>query len=344
MKGRLIIAGALAAALPTLPAAARAQGPECSGQDIAVQDACQKAVDMFQFMAPQLGTSIAGGNAVLGTGGNLGSIGHLSVGLRFNAIKGTIPDFREGFPVAAGNASNTQPLPTRSFALGAPAAEVAVSVFPGVPLGLTRLGGVDAIVSANYIPNLSGKNWELSVDNPLKLGFGARLGVLKEGLVFPGLAVSYLRRDLPTATFASVSSRSGGTDSISLSELKVRTSAWRLTASKSLLVVGLTLGVGRDSYDMDTHVDAVTRPTSPTTVAALCATGSCRIGTDMGAKTDRMNYFADVSFNLPILKIVGEIGQVSGGDLKTFNTFDDAKVNGSRLYGSVGLRVGFPPF
>jgi hypothetical protein len=65
MKGRLIVAGALAAAvLPALPAAARAQGPECSGQNTVVQDACQKAVDMFQFLAPQLGTSIAGGAAI----------------------------------------------------------------------------------------------------------------------------------------------------------------------------------------------------------------------------------------------------------------------------------------
>src|SRR5829696_4699902 len=91
MKGRLIIAGALAAALPTLPAAARAQGPECSGQDIAVQDACQKAVDMFQFMAPQLGTSIAGGAAIQGSGGTLGGLGHFSVGLRANAVSGALP-------------------------------------------------------------------------------------------------------------------------------------------------------------------------------------------------------------------------------------------------------------
>jgi len=30
------------------------------------QDACQKAVDVFQYVAPQLGTAITGGNATLG--------------------------------------------------------------------------------------------------------------------------------------------------------------------------------------------------------------------------------------------------------------------------------------
>ncbi|HZF73263.1 MAG TPA: hypothetical protein VEZ51_07515, partial [Gemmatimonadaceae bacterium] len=38
----------------------------------ASQDACQKAIDLFKYMAPQLGTAIAGGNPTLGQGGNLG--------------------------------------------------------------------------------------------------------------------------------------------------------------------------------------------------------------------------------------------------------------------------------
>src|SRR5215208_8321266 len=111
MKGRLIVAGALAAAvLPALPAAARAQGPECSGQNTVVQDACQKAVDMFQFLAPQLGTSIAGGAAIQGSGGTLGGLGHFSVGLRANAVGGALPQV-SGMSVAVDGAHPDQ-LPT----------------------------------------------------------------------------------------------------------------------------------------------------------------------------------------------------------------------------------------
>ena len=347
MNGRSIIAAALALAGAAGAAAAQdgTVRSECQQTDIRrfANDLCQKAVDIFSLVAPQFGTSIAGGNAVLGTGGHLGGFGHFSVGVRLNGIKGTIPDFEEGFTVAAGNASKAQPIPTRSQALGAPAAELAVSLFPGVPLGLTRLGGLDAIVSANYIPNLSGDNWELNVDNPLKLGYGARLGILKEGLVVPGLGVSYLRRDLPEVGFASFSSGGASRDSIWLDALKVKTSAWRVTASKRLLVVGIAAGVGRDSYDMSTRVTAVTHPTSGT-AAALCATGACAISTPMEAKIDRMNYFVDLSLNLPVLKLVGEVGQVSGGTLDTYNRFGDARADDSRLYGSVGLRLGFPPF
>ena len=64
----------------------------------------------------------------------------------------------------------------------------------------------------------------------------------------------------------------------------------------------------------------------------------------MSAKIDesmtRTNYFADVSMNLLVLKLVGEVGMASGGSVNTFNTFS-TKADASRLYGSVGIRVGF---
>ena len=54
----------------------------------------------------------------------------------------------------------------------------------------------------------------------------------------------------------------------------------------------------------------------------------------------RSNMFADLSFNLPLLKIVAEIGQVRGGDAPaTLNTFQGTGIVDSRLYGSLGIRV-----
>jgi hypothetical protein len=47
--------------------------------------------------------------------------------------------------------------------------------------------------------------------------------------------------------------------------------------------------------------------------------------------------------NLLLLKLVGEVGQVSGGTLSPlpFNTFSSTKADDSRLYGSVGLRFNW---
>jgi hypothetical protein len=53
----------------------------------------------------------------------------------------------------------------------------------------------------------------------------------------------------------------------------------------------------------------------------------------------RTNYFADVSMNLLLIKLVGTVGMVSGGDIQTYNSYDNA-ADKSRLYGSVGVRIG----
>jgi hypothetical protein len=51
--------------------------------------------------------------------------------------------------------------------------------------------------------------------------------------------------------------------------------------------------------------------------------------------------FADLSMNLLLFKLTGEIGQVSGGTINTFNTFSGKQAADSRIYGSVGARFGF---
>jgi hypothetical protein len=57
----------------------------------------------------------------------------------------------------------------------------------------------------------------------------------------------------------------------------------------------------------------------------------------------RTNYFANASINLLLLKIVGEVGQVSGGTVSPapFNSFSSGAANDTRLYGSVGLRFSW---
>src|SRR3954463_346390 len=90
------IAALSIAATASVPGTARAQGIDsrCPGlalPDRAAQDACQKAVDIFAFMTPQLGIGLVGGNATLGTGGALGGIGRFSIGVRGNGIRGRVP-------------------------------------------------------------------------------------------------------------------------------------------------------------------------------------------------------------------------------------------------------------
>jgi hypothetical protein len=42
-----------------------------------------------------------------------------------------------------------------------------------------------------------------------------------------------------------------------------------------------------------------------------------------------------------LAKLVAEIGSTSGGTLPTYNTYSGTAADASRLFGSVGLRIGF---
>ena len=300
-------------------------------QQRASQDACQKAIDLFQYMAPQLGTMIAGGNPTLGQGSTLGGLGHFSAGVRVNVLQGSLPQVQNVTPAVTG-ATSTR-FDTKDQYLPMPTADLAIGVFKGIPLPLTNVGGVDLLVSASYVPEFNNSGVSVKVPNgSLKLGYGARVGIIQESLLTPGVAVSYLVRDLPTLNIAG----SNGGDSLYVNNLSVKTKAWRLTASKSLVFFSLAAGVGQDKYDASTDVGAhVAARTVPPTPAANAGPVS------ISQNLTRTNIFGDLSMNLLLFKLNAEIGQVSGGTINTYNTFSGKQPADSRLYGSVGARFGF---
>jgi hypothetical protein len=334
MKSRVLISFAAFALVAT---SVRAQGidaqrcPAGTTAERVSQDACQKAIDLFQYLAPQLGTSIAGGNPTLGQGGTLGGLGHFSAGLRVNVVQGDLPQV-DNLSVSTGGAQQTQ-FETKSQYVPMPTADLAIGVFKGVPLPLTNVGGVDFLVSASYVPEYDNSGVSVKVPKgSLKLGYGARVGILQESLLVPGIAVSYLVRDLPTLNIAG---NSGG-DSLYVNNLSLKTKAWRVTASKSLILFGLAAGIGQDKYDASTDIGAhVAARTIPPTSAANAAPVS------ISQSLTRTNIFGDLSVNLLLFKLNAEIGQVSGGTINTYNTFSGKQPADSRIYGSVGARFGF---
>lgn len=285
------------------------------------------AVDVFQYIAPQLGIALTGGNATLGQGGTLGGLGHFTVEARGNAIAGDVPQI-QNFPTPGYNGRQTHTLPTSKQFVGLPTVDGALGIFKGLPLGLTNVGGVDLLVSAMYLPSITSGSVKVSPNQSLQLGFGARVGLLQESLLVPGVAVSYLRRDLPTTT---VSGSSSGV-SVNVQNAKVNTNAWRLTVSKNLLLFSLAGGIGRDSYDQSALVQGSVQ-TSP-----IGAAQSTQV--KVSQTMTRTNYFLDASMNFILAKIVAEIGQVSGGSASTYNSFSGGAADKSRLYGSLGLRIG----
>ena len=339
MKARLVVfaAGFVFAASSSL----RAQANTCQANTPAnrtAQDACQMGVDAFQFIAPQLGIALTGGNATLGRGGALGGLGHFSIGIRGNVVAGDVPQFDQ-FPTPSTNGavarSGPTALPSKSQIVGLPTVDAAIGVFKGFPLAITNVGGVDLLLSASYVPSIGkeGDDFVVKPDQNLSVGYGFRLGLVQESIITPGVSFTYLKRDLPKTSITGTSSDV----TVNVTDAEVETYAWRFVASKSLLLFGIAVGAGQDKYEQGATVTGTVHNVPP---LGLDVTSS---PVDLSQKLTRTNVFADLSYNLPIVKIIGEIGQVSGGKLPAppVNEFTGGSPTQSRLYGSLGLRIAF---
>ena len=77
----------------------------------------------------------------------------------------------------------------------------------------------------------------------LGLGFGARVGILRETGPLPGISVSIMRRDLPTITYGDVAAGDEFQYAVSL-----RATNLRLVASKQFALADVAAGLGWDRY------------------------------------------------------------------------------------------------
>ena len=331
MTVRRLAVLALSAAALSRPL--HAQSTQCTSQTTALRDACQKGTDIFEMLAPQVNGALTGGGPVLGSSR---AVRGLSIGLRVNVVDGRAPDLASVRLSSTGLVRSA--IPTTRVPVPGPAVDVAVGLFPGVSLGLQRILAIDALVNVAYIPSRDIKDFSVKTTNgSLKLGYGARVGLLADRMLMPAVAVSYFRRSLPTATFSTTftSSVSGVTtnDSLVLNKLSIRNDALRLSLSKKLGFIEIGGGVGQDKYRTATTLHARVSPSLGSSVASDLA---------LSQEIKRNAAYGSVALNLFKLRIGAEAGSIFGGDsLSTYNTFTDGKLNERHLFGSVGLRLSF---
>jgi hypothetical protein len=332
MSHRVVITSLLALSVATW---AQAQGstpsPACS--QLFTGDACQKSVDLFAYVAPQLGTLIAGGSPVLGQGAVLSFIGSgrpvpgISAGLRVNFLGASLPDLTN-VPISISGPSNSTPIPLDNLIVLGPTLDAAVGLFQGFSIGVTDILGVDLLLSAIYLPDYEGDGIRVATSGSgLKLGWGARLALVRETIATPALTASFLRRQLPTVDL-DANSNSGSNDaSFTVAGLSKTTDSWRMIVSKNFVVLALAVGAGPDSYAAEATGTAVVNGTNAGPVRLV-------------QNVSRFTYFADITARLGPLRLSAEIGRVQGGNIATFNVFDGARPDASRTYGSIGARFG----
>ena len=314
----------LAVALTALSLAASpalAQNGCPAGALTTTRDFQCNAADLFAYMAPQLGTAVAGGSHTLGLGSTVGGFPHFAVALRMNGVFGGAPALG---PLTSVNATPGTNLDTKTAILAFPTVDAAVGVFKGIGLGVTRVGGVDLLASATYLPAVDAASISIAPqDGAIKIGYGVRVGLLQQSLIVPGVSFSYLKRDLPTLNLKA----GANSASFDMQDMSLKTSSWRLSAQKNLLMLQIAAGYGQDTYDANARI-------------AMTAPGLTLSPINAGVSTKRTTMYASAGLNLILARVVAEVGQVSGGDIATYNTYS-TDPNAKRLYGSVGIRVGF---
>ena len=293
-------------------------------QERVAQDACTQAYDVYQFVAPQLAISLMGGNAVLGQGSTLGGLGRFTLGLRANAISGRVPEVRE-FPQTPTGAQRWS-LPTNETVVGFPTADAAVGLFAGVPAGPGRVGGVDVLLSAAFIPDVEVGGVTVTPRRNVQMGYGARVGLLADAAQLPAVSFTWLKRDLPETDIVG---RSGDV-TLEVSGARIETTAWRLVASKGFAALTLAAGVGQDRYEQRADVSA--------SVRGVFSGQASVPGT--AQSLSRTNYFLDASVRLGVIRLVGEVGRATGGTIQTYSTFAGGRPDRPLTYASLGLQLG----
>ncbi len=289
------------------------------------QDPCVKANDLFLFLAPQVGVALSGGNPMVGEGGSLGGWGRRSFALRVSAVDGRVPENTVPLsllPASSDFGAQRAPIPV-------PSVDAAIGIFRGVPFGLTNIGGVDVLVGATLLPNVTKDEFTVEADGGgVAINYGVRVGLLQESAAVPGVGVSVMRRRLPTT---SISYRTNN-DTLSVLDTRVSSTVIRLTLNKRFGLFGIGGGIGEDRLDSETTLQAVVNET----VSGIPARAEAR--RDARDETRRGTAFINASFGLAMAQLVLEVGQSrSGGIRETLNTFGDRKANEAYRYGSIGF-------
>ena len=312
------------AALALIGAAAPlgAQNPQCqayAGQTRPF-NLCNAAVDGARGFHPVLGLLTSGGAPVLGASDALGGFGHVYVTARVNATRVVLPDLNydgSTTTVAAGD----------KLFFPSPVIETAVGVFGGTRTGLFALDflGSAQLLPTDQIDNFSVVSTARKIGSvALGLGFGARLGILRETSVAPGVSVSIMRRDIPELRYGDL----GAGANLSFAT-NLKATNLRAIATKRFGIARVAGGIGWDHYSGHAQVQF----RNPITAIPERA-----LELDLG--NSRALGFANAGLDFRHVKLVAEAGYQFGKDQHLVTTFTDFDPSGGRFFAAAGLTVG----
>jgi len=297
-----------------------AQTAECSGYAGDAQRVCAAAVDGTRAFHPVIGVLVSGGNPTIGSAGALG-LGHASLTLRANAVQVVLPD------LAYTGSGSTVPAGDKLWA-PAPLVEGSLGVYGGVGNGLLALDllGSAQLLPTDQIDNLTVASGARKIGGiALGLGYGARIGLLRERGPLPAVSVSLMRRDIPQITYGDVPAGDRYSYGVDLHATNLR-----LVASKQVLFLDMAAGLGWDKYTGDALIqfrDPITGVPQPDVPVKL--------------NSSRAVGFLNAGMSLSVVRLTGEVGYQGGKDQKLSTDFQDFDTTKGKFFAGLGLRVGF---
>lgn len=310
---------------------------------------CAQVVNSLSNVQPTVGIAFSGGNPVLGTattfGTRLGLIPRVSLTARANVAFAEVPALFDGYVGQISESQSQLPtMGTTGVPIGSIQGDLAVGLFNGISVTpmVSGIGSVDLLGSVAFIPQVDEAGISESIVN---WGAGARVGLLRQGVVMPGISVSAMYRRMAEVGFGDLSQGDSGEFSTNLSTLSVRG-----IISKGVLMFDLALGAGYDRYTSDLGLGwAMTCSTQACLAANSNQPLRLQGGVEGELTTAAWNVFGDLTLDLLLLKLVAEVGYQKAMDVLDVDDLRDVNLpaqplttdalDGGRFFGSVGLRI-----
>ena len=289
---------------------------ECLGADPGLQPLCLEGALALQaarggvgLAAASPGTPVPGSTSTLGR--RLGSSPRLALSVRGGFARTDMPD-----PRAGGVDKHT--FWARTVEVG-----ITVGVLDGFA-PVPTVGGIfslDLLALATLVGLSDGAGFAGSVEG---LGYGFRLGLLRESFTLPGVSVSVARRSMAQAEWGRAD-----VDQVSLT-FKPTVTSVRAAVGKDLLAFGVLGGWGWERY-------------SGSTVLAVRETRDGMVRTGQASSgdftSDRQIYFGGLSYTFLVLQVSAEGGYATGwAEVQSRPAGGHDPTKGS-LFGSVAGRL-----
>lgn len=300
---------------------------------------CAQVANTMASVQPSVGIAFSGGNPVIGTARNHGrrlGIPGFSVSARANLALAEVPDlFGDDFG-QLGTEAGAPALDRVRLPVASLQGDLAVGVFNGFSLApmVGGIGAIDLLASASFVPALE----DLGLDsNILNLGGGVRIGLLRGGVLVPAASVSAMYRRMGTVSFGDMAAGDRADFQTDLNNLSLRA-----VVSKGILAFDVAAGAGYDHYSSDVGFGW----------RLVCQTSECLAvnnnvplevpgSVDGELTSSAWNAFANVGFNLLVLRAVLEVGfqQADPFSSNGIEGLTDGELSERRYFANAGLRL-----